>query len=149
MRITTLFAAVFLMADTAIAGDAEDVFGLWLIEGDAAIIDISPCGASACGKIAWLAEPTREDGSIKLDRTNPDPALQSIPICGMDMLGGFRREDNKWVDGFIYNPDDGNTYSSTMHVTDDGNLYVRGYVGISLLGKSLVGRRQDHARDGC
>lgn len=149
LRKFGLAATSVLAGSAAQASPLDDVFGLWLIEGDAAIIEIEPCGKSACGRIAWLAEPVREDGSVKLDRTNPDPALQSRPICGSEMLGGFERNHDSWDNGYIYNPDDGSTYTSTMYVNEAGELSVRGYVLVEAIGRSLIGKRQDDDNGGC
>ncbi len=128
---------------------AADVFGLWKTENQNAIVEVSPCGDSACGKIVWLAEPNREDGSAKLDRNNPDPALQSRPICGMPMIGDFANGGDEWTGGFIYDPEGGDTYKSKMRLTSEGNLYVRGYVGIPLLGKSQVWTPVSDNQGGC
>ena len=152
MRIAIATAALLSTALTGTLAEAaslEDVFGLWLTENQKAIVEVAPCGQMACGRIVWLAEPNRPDGSAKVDQNNPDPALQSRPVCGLPLIGNFQRGGDSWDDGFIYNPEDGETYTSTMHVTTDGNLYVRGYVGLPLFGKSQTWTRAADTRGGC
>ena len=52
-------------------------------------------------------------------------------------------EEYVWEDGEIYNPKDGKTYSCKMELSKDKNtLEVRGYVGISLFGKTNTWTRQ-------
>ena len=145
-------ASAFIATAFATASHAatpEDVYGLWLVESGAAIVEIAPCGDRACGKIVWLAEPNRPDGSPKIDAMNPEASLKSRPICGLPMIGDFSRDGDGWDDGYIYDASAGDTYTSTMHVTDEGNLYVRGYVGISLFGKSQTWTRVGDNRGGC
>ena len=77
------------------------------------------------------------------DGNNPDKKLRSRKIVGLSLLSGFVPSDdkNKWQDGKIYNPEDGKTYSCSLTLRDDGKLDVRGYVGISLFGKSQIWAR--------
>jgi len=66
------------------------------------------------------------------------------------MLGDFvAAGDRHWSGGWIYNPDDGNVYSATMTLADDGTLRVNGYVGLSLFGKSEVWTRPGAALKPC
>ena len=59
------------------------------------------------------------------------------------MLGDFVAGDTAgaWTGGFIYDPEKGETYKSNMHLQPDGTLVVRGYIGISWLGRSQVWTR--------
>ena len=152
-RITLTAAGLFacLAAGGAQAAQPhEAAFGLWMVQAGNAIVNIAPCGDKACGAIAWLAEPNDEAGAPKVDRHNEDPALQSRPLCGLNIIGDFSRgADGEWESGFIYDAAKGDLYKSTMHVKDDGTLYVRGYVGISLFGKSQIWTKVDDARGGC
>lgn len=149
MRRIVPAALAALTTIPAQAASLDDVFGLWLVESKTAIVEIAPCGAKACGKIVWLAEPNRPDGSAKLDRMNPEPSLQGRPICGLPIIGNFERGSDSWDDGFIYDAAEGDEYTSTMYAQDDGTLYVRGYVGISLFGKSQTWTKSVDNRGGC
>src|SRR5579862_8545273 len=66
------------------------VVGPWLVQDKRAIIEIHPCGPDMCGRIVWLAEPLRPDGSIKRDDHNPDPALRGRGFCGLPLMTGFK-----------------------------------------------------------
>lgn len=89
------------------------------------------------GKIVWLKEPDR-NGKPKMDDNNPNKALKTQPIMGLQILKGFKKEDdNLYEDGTIYDPKNGKTYS--CKITHKGDkLDVRGYVGISLFGRTTV-----------
>jgi uncharacterized protein (DUF2147 family) len=64
-------------------------------------------------------------------------------IVGMTVLSGMRREGEGWEGGRILDPDNGKIYRCKMHLEKDGNeLVVRGYIGVSLLGRSQTWIRQ-------
>ena len=119
---------------------AEDILGLW--DAGESHVEIYACGDRLCGRIAALDEPLDEEGKEKLDKNNPEPALQSRPLLGMDLIAGFvKAGKKKWEDGTIYDPRDGKTYKCVMKLQRDGSLKVRGYVGPPLLGKTVVWTR--------
>jgi uncharacterized protein (DUF2147 family) len=117
--------------------------GTWLDESGRAGITIAPCGEKLCGTITWLKAPLDAQGKPKLDVHNTDAALQTRPICGLPILGGFVAGDSAtaWTGGFIYDPTKGESYKSNMHLQPDGTLVVRGYIGIPWLGRSQVWTR--------
>ena len=119
---------------------AADILGLW--DAGESHVEIYTCGDRLCGRIAALDEPLDEEGKEKLDKNNPEPALQSRPLLGMDLIAGFvRAGKKKWEDGTIYDPRDGKTYKCVMKLQRDGSLKVRGYVGLPILGKTVVWTR--------
>ncbi len=89
------------------------------------------------GKIVWMKIP-EENGKPKVDKNNPDKARRNDPIMGMQLLKGFSKEDEShYTDGTIYDPKNGKTYS--CKITYHGNtLEVRGYMGISLIGRTTT-----------
>jgi uncharacterized protein (DUF2147 family) len=120
----------------------QAALGLWLVEEKTGIVEIYHCGAALCGRIAWMREPLRPDGSIKRDDKNPDPAKRSRTICGMDTLTGFMPAGpNEWEDGRAYDPNEGSTYHAEMRIEPDGRLRLRGYIGIPLFGQSRLWTR--------
>jgi len=133
------------MTARAGAADATPV-GTWLTERGGADVKIANCGGKLCGSIVWLKEPLNARGQPKIDSKNPDESLRSRKILGVPLLTDFVRSSdgsNVWQDGLIYNPDDGKTYKCTLTLVDDHTLRVRGYVGISLLGKTQTWTRVD------
>ena len=149
MRLKTLCLAALASTASALPASA-DVFGYWLTESKNAIVEITPCGASACGNIAWLADPLTPQGQPKVDANNPDAAMKARPICGLAMIGDFTKDSaGEWTEGFIYDPEGGDRYTSKMRLTAEGNLYVRGYIGIPLLGQSQIWTREASKRGGC
>lgn len=139
-----ILALVFMAFGQAFAqSNADDVVGVWFNEEKDAKIEIFKCGNKYCGKIIWLKEPNREDGSEKLDRENPEAKLRSRKIMGLQILEGFEFEgDGEYEDGEIYDPKKGKTYDCLMELSDNGKkLDVRGYVGFSLIGRTTTWTR--------
>lgn len=59
------------------------------------------------------------------------------PLVGMVILRGLRWDGTAWTGGDILDPDTGKVYRATIRLSEDGRaLTLRGYVGISLLGRS-------------
>ena len=152
MKLTGLTCLALLAALHAGGARAsgDPVFGFWLVESQRSIIEIVPCGESACGKIVWLKEPLGDDNQPKLDNLNSDDELRGRALCGMELIGGFSSgETGKWSGGSIYSPKEGKTYSASMKVRDDGTLKLRGYVLLPLFGKTRTWTREAGDRGGC
>ena len=90
MTCLALLAALY--AGGARAG-GDPVFGFWLIENQRSIIEIVPCGDSACGKIVWLKEPLGDDGQPRTDKLNGDDKLAGRLLCGLEMINKFHSDD--------------------------------------------------------
>ena len=140
--VLSKLVVVAALSMAAASAFAEDIRGLW--DAGESHIEIYSCGELLCGRIAHLDEPLDEDGKPELDKNNPEPALQSRPLLGMDLIAGFSRAGKrKWEDGTIYDPRDGKTYKCVIKLQRDGRLKVRGYVGVPLLGKTVVWTRAE------
>lgn len=122
---------------------AETAVGVWETGGGLSHVEIFSCGEELCGRIVWLLEPNEEDGTPKLDNNNEIEDLQKRPLMGLELISGFIADDKpgRWVNGTIYNPEDGKTYQCTMKLKDDNTLQVRGYVLLPILGKTQTWSR--------
>jgi uncharacterized protein (DUF2147 family) len=137
-RIAFLFLIASLISIVAHSqNNADDIIGTWLTGGkEPAKIQIYKSGEKFYGKIIWLKNPT-ENGKQRMDGNNPDKTKQSNPIIGLVMLTGFKFDgDDEWKGGDIYDPESGKKYSSYMYLKDKNTLKVRGYVGLSLFGRT-------------
>jgi uncharacterized protein (DUF2147 family) len=80
------------------------------------------------------------DVAGQLDEKNPNPEFRSRPIVGVDLLSEFSydKESKRWLGGTIYDAKSGKTYKCRLWFEDDepGVLWARGYIGISLLGRT-------------
>lgn len=144
-RIAAWTALMALVAGSAAASAAIPAgmpTGLWLTQDHKGAVRIYSCGAGLCGRLVWMAVQRTPDGSPLRDRRNTSQPLRDRPLCGLMLMRGFQPDGPAdWDGGTIYNPEDGQTYQATLHLTADGRLDVRGYVGIPLFGKSQVWTR--------
>ena len=143
-KLALALAGLLLAAGPALAqAPGANILGRWMTEGGKSHVQISQCGPHLCGRIVWLREPNGADGQPKVDFRNPDQAKRSQRIVGLTMMWNMAKgsDPGEWEDGRLYNPEDGETYKATLILRPDGKLRVRGYVGISLLGKSQFWER--------
>ncbi|HTP64691.1 MAG TPA: DUF2147 domain-containing protein [Geobacteraceae bacterium] len=146
MKVLLFCVALFLMTATSYgASCSTDVIGLWKTAGNSSKVEIFPCGDKLCGKVVWMKNPNYVDpndgpvGAPKFDRKNPDPALKSRPIIGLQVIEGLISAGNgSWEQGKCYDPESGNTYRCKMHLASPDHLEMRGYVGIPLFGRTYV-----------
>ena len=138
-KIVLTIISVMLAASAAFA---QDVIGKWKLDDGTAIVEVYKSGDAYNGKIVWLEEPTDADGTPAKDNNNPDPALRTRELIGLNMLSGLKKTaDNEYSSGKIYDPGNGKTYNCSMKV--EGNvLKVRG----SLDKRGLIGRTMDWFR---
>lgn len=130
-----IFLLFFSLYGVSQKVNADAVLGTWLTASGKAKVQIYKESDKYYGKIVWLKIPTYEDGTSKMDKNNPDKAKQSEPLLGLNMLKNFEFDDDEWEDGTIYDPENGKTYSCTIKYRD-GKLDLRGYIGISLIGRT-------------
>lgn len=140
----------WLLPPAVLSAGAEGVAGTWRTADGRALIEIYPCGANMCGRVAWLREPNfpvddREGmaGKPRVDRYNPTAELRNRGVLGLRIMEGFiRKGDNRWEQGTIYDADTGRTYRSRLTLLSADRLDLHGYIGIPLFGKSSIWTRQ-------
>ena len=116
---------------TVRADDDASATGLWLTEKGDARIQVSRCGRGICGRVAWLREPIDPaTGKPQTDENNPDPALASRPMIGVQLFIGMVPSGPGTWSGHIYNGDDGKVYDSKVLLTGPRTLRVEGCVGV-------------------
>lgn len=120
---------------------ASDILGIWKTKEGKAHIEVVKEGDKYNGAIVWLKEPTYADGTPKVDKENPDEKLKSRKILGLKLLSNFQFDDDEWEDGEIYDAESGKTYSCVITMPDRNTLDVRGYVGVSWLGRTTTWTR--------
>ncbi len=141
----TIVAALMLVLPFSLAFGQQkqsDVIGVWLNQDGDAHVEMFERGGKIYGKLVWLKDPIDEDTKKpKLDKNNPDANLAKKPLLGLEILRGFTYDGkSEWRGGEIYDPKNGKTYSCYM-AFDKDKLKIRGYIGISLIGRTTYWTR--------
>lgn len=133
------FFWVFLMTFMANGQDADAIIGKWLTEEEKGHVLIYPCESQEgyCGKIVWTQQ-SEKDKPLEKDKNNPDPEKRDRKILGLEILEGleYNAEEETWEGGKIYDPEKGKKYKCYAELENPDKLKLRGYVGISLVGRS-------------
>ena len=63
------------------------------------------------------------------------------PLVGLEILWDFEAHKDYWSYGRIVDPADGDVYKCSMWLEGPDKLKVRGYIGISLIGRNQIWHR--------
>jgi uncharacterized protein (DUF2147 family) len=112
---------------------AADLTGLWLTQDKNGVIRISNCGSALCAQIA----------GFMLDHpTDPTPVdYKGASQCHLTLISDAQQVDPNLWKGHILDPRNGNIYGVELRINAQGNLALRGYLGIPLLGQTQVWTR--------
>tara|TARA_B100001750_G_scaffold235772_1_gene238732 strand:+ start:4180 stop:4602 length:423 start_codon:yes stop_codon:yes gene_type:complete len=118
----------------------NEIKGVWLNQDKDAEIQITEKNNKYYGKIIWLLNPKDEEGKIKTDSKNPDKTKQNQHLMGLEILKDLKYSKKEWSKGVIYDPKSGKTYKLSAKIKNS-KLYLRGYIGVSLVGKTNIWTR--------
>lgn len=140
-KLTLLLFTLFIATGSLFAQGAGDkILGTWLNEEKDGKIEIYKSGSKYFGKLIWGKNMYEPDGSSRTDIKNPDPKLRTRKLQDLVLLTNFTYDDGEWEGGKIYDPKSGKTYSCVMRFKG-AILQIKGYVGITLLGRTTVWTR--------
>ena len=110
----------------------DAVLGDWIPESKDGKISIYKQGEKYFGKVS-----AGKNGEKK-DVNNPDEKLRTQSIIGSVILKDFEFSGKYWENGTIYDPNYGKTYSCNIKIKKPNELEIRGFIGISILGRTTV-----------
>ncbi len=137
MVTSIIISIAFLMVQT------DPVVGSWISVDDATGTEKSEINlylenGKLFGKIEKLLLP-EDQGKICVECNGSE---KNKPIEGLVIVQGLEKDGDSWTDGTILDPANGKRYSCTISLNADGTLNVRGYLGISILGRTQVWKPQ-------
>jgi len=137
-KLSLLLGIAMLLSvcsSAVMAKSADDVVGTWMVAAKDAKVQIYKKGNKFYGKIVWLTNPEDKDTN------NPDSKKKNDKLIGKLMLHSFVYDDGEWEDGKIYDPGNGKTYSCIMWLDGNSKLWVKGYIGVSFIGRKELWTR--------
>jgi uncharacterized protein (DUF2147 family) len=125
------------------ASSPDEITGVWETESRNFKFEMFDAGESYSARIIFGDRLVEADGkTFKKDIHNPDPKLRGRSLKGIVFLPGLKwdKTDRRWEDGRLYDGSSGRTYSGRASLVE-GNLELRGYAGVPLLGQTLLLQR--------
>jgi uncharacterized protein (DUF2147 family) len=113
------------------APKADALLGEWWTEGKEGRVKIVKTASG-------LYEVVLLDGKDvdKKDEENPNEKLRERKLRGIVLMWNLRFDGEEYVDGYCYNPRDGETYRVKMKLTGPTTLKLRGYLAVPLFGQT-------------
>lgn len=130
-KIFIAFVLFLGLASLASAQDADRLLGTYYTEGQGGKVVIAKDGEKYKGTLVW----TKTVGMK--DTKNPVESERDKVVAGKVILKDFVYSGNDvWEKGTIYDPESGKTYSCKITLMSDGRLKVRGFIGVSAIGRT-------------
>ena len=125
-KLTTAFAAAFVLAAAAPAFAASPIDGLWKTPTREGQVQIYDCAGALCGKLV-TSLGLKENPGLK-DEKNKDESQRGRPLKDLLMLQGFSGGPVQWKGGSVYNPDDGGVYKGSIKMIGPDELKLTGCI---------------------
>lgn len=143
--INALMALTLLIGPISHGQTKEQMAGFWVMPDGAAVVEIYQTdGEDWAIRISALRDPhfTAADknapiGEARTDINNPDSQKRTRALKGLKIGDGFKFTEGALTHGRIYDPGSGKAYRAELKMTPGGLLDVRGFVGLSFIGKTM------------
>ncbi len=140
----SIFVLILLVLTSigSATSDTNSIVGTWITGDGDGMVEIALQNNVLIGTVVGLVSDPHQVGANRRDVLNPDNELQSRRLLGLTILRGFQRNKKGiWEGGTIYDPNRGNTYRCKITEIGANKLKVRGYLGLSVFGKTVIWNR--------
>ncbi|MGV0922384.1 MULTISPECIES: DUF2147 domain-containing protein [Empedobacter] len=139
MKKSILFGLFFMLTSLMYA---QSPIGIWKTIDDEtkqakSYVEIFEKDGKLYGKVTKILTKGKEDAKC----TDCSGALKNKPILGMQILSGLKKDGKEWNGGKILDPNSGKEYKAKMSLNGNDKLDVRGFIGISLVGRTQTWQR--------
>lgn len=143
--IFTRAASGLMLAGIAGLGLAATPVGVWTTIDDEtgkkrSIVRIAEVNGELQGVVEQIFDQPGDDPKHLCDKCKGE--RKDKPIVGMTILWGLKQHGREWSGGEILDPKKGKLYRCKLTPSEDGRqLNVRGFIGVSLIGRSQIWHR--------
>lgn len=136
-----LTVATLLFAFTI---NAQTIFGKWNSTNEEtgevdSVIKIYKKDNKAYAKVVKIMDPARQNSVC----TACEGENKNKKILGLDILTGLEKDEDEWSGGEILDPRNGKVYKCYIKLVKDNKLKIRGFIGVSLFGKTKYWERAE------
>jgi len=137
-----LFFIVLILASYTI--NAQTIFGKWNTTNDDtgeidSVVEIYEKDGKAYAKIIEIKDKSRQTAICDLCKGKN----KNKPVLGLEILTGLKKDDDEWSGGQILDPRNGKVYKCYIKLVKPNKLKIRGFIGVSLFGKTKYWKRAE------
>jgi uncharacterized protein (DUF2147 family) len=143
--LSFLFVALCFASSMALA-QSDSPVGAWKTIDDKdeqprSIVEIVEEGGEYKGSVRKLFPRPEDPPGNPCEKCTGE--RKDKPVVGMTILWGLKRDGKEFTGGEILDPNNGKIYRCKMKLSEDGKkLLVRGFIGISLIGRTQTWLRE-------
>jgi uncharacterized protein (DUF2147 family) len=123
--------------------DSDQICGKWMSSEKNIIVQVYKTGEEFKAKVVWFHDDDSKPMDEWRDKHNPDPALRSRRLVGMEILRNLKydKSSHTWEDGMIYDAQHGREWNAAAYIDKQGMLRIKGYWHLKLFGKTMIFQR--------
>jgi len=142
MKRFLMSIALFVTCLCAVFAQADKIVGEYqcIHDGVDSKIKIFKYNDGYRAQCVWVSNLKMEDGTLRRDTKNPDPAKRNITNDKIVIIDKVKFDGkDTWKDGKIYDPTRGKYYTVTLSFRDEKTLAVRG--SVAFIGKTVYWKK--------
>ena len=133
----------FILVSITTFVNSQTIFGIWENRNEKtntvdSYIEVYQKNKKAYAKIIEITDKNKQN--IACDKC--EGLNKNKPILGMNILTGLKKDGDEWSGGTILDPRNGKVYKCYIKLTNKNKLKIRGYIGVSLFGKTAYWYRK-------
>ncbi len=123
---------------------SQTIFGKWNSKNDEtgevdSVIEVYEKEGKAYAKIIEIKDADRQNSVCE----QCEGSNKNKKILGLNILTGLEKDGKEWSGGTILDPRNGKVYKCYIKLTNKNKLKIRGYIGVSLFGKTAYWYRAE------
>lgn len=138
LSIITLMLVIKAVAQN----NSDDIIGRWMSTQNNLEVEIFKDADQYNARVVWIDDSNDKNRpmNVRCDRKNPNVELRNRKIIGLKVLYGlvYNADCKEWMNGKIYDPENGKEWNAKAWLTKEGILKVRGYWNFELAGKWIL-----------
>ena len=134
-KFSSKFLFIFLLVSKF--SFSQNIIGKWKTIDDEtgkekSIVEIFEKNGKVFGRILEVLDPEKKNKKCELCEGED----KNKSIQGLLIIKGLTKEDDEYSNGKILDPKNGKLYKCSISLESKDKLKVRGYIGISLIGRT-------------